>query len=196
MSTTSIPFRTALVGVRLHPRRASGGAPLPAPAQQLLDLEAREIERRQALQALRDLAQAAKRVVEEQPGQIAARLDEVAALAVELGLAVARELVGAALQRGLVDPTPVVVRCLRDAVRGSGGGDLVVRLHPEDLAAVQAALQALPAVQEDLATARLLADAGVPRGGVRAETGAGRLCYDPREVLERISAEVRREASA
>jgi hypothetical protein len=31
---------------------------------------------------------------------------------------------------------------------------------------------------------------------VRAETGAGRLRYDPREALERVAAEVRREASA
>ena len=50
-------------------------------------------------------------------------------------------------------------------------------------------------LDEEIAAARFEADATVPSGGVRAETGAGRLRYNPREVLERICDEVRREAS-
>ena len=49
---------------------------------------------------------------------------------------------------------------------------------------------------DEIASSRFVADATVARGGVRAETGSGRLLYDPREVLERICAEVRREASS
>ena len=53
-----------------------------------------------------------------------------------------------------------------------------------------------PELAREAAAAQFVADASVPSGGVRAETGAGRLQYDPREVLERICEEVRREASA
>ena len=89
-----------------------------------------------------------------------------------------------------------VARCLRDCVHGSGGAELVVRLNPDDLAAVKTNLAAEPELARAAADAQLVADESVPRGGVRAETGAGRLHYDPREVLERICDEVRREASA
>ena len=74
--------------------------------------------------------------------------------------------------------------------------DLVVKLNPEDLANVQTRLAQMPELGEEVAAARFVADPTVPTGGVRAETGAGRLRYDPREVLERICNEVRREASA
>jgi hypothetical protein len=54
----------------------------------------------------------------------------------------------------------------------------------------------MPELADEVAASRFVADATVARGGVRAETGSGRLLYDPREVLERICAEVRREASS
>ena len=194
--TTSVPFATPLVGIRLHSRRASGGAPQSGRAAQLLDLKERETQRAAVAKALLELARAGKRTVDAVPQQVGQRLDEVAAIAVELGLALAREIVGAALDQGTVDPTPTVVRCLRDCVHGSQKADLVVRLHPHDLAAVQTALATMPEIQDEVAAARFVADPGVARGGVRAETGAGRLLYDPREVLERICAEVRREAAS
>lgn len=184
-----------LVGFRVHSRRQPATA-AGARAQQLLDLKEREVRREAAVTALRDLAQAARKVVDGIPAQVGQRLDEVAALAVELGLTLANELVGDALAKGLVDPTPTVVRCLRDCVHGSSRSDLVVRLHPDDLAAVQTALQDHPEVREEVAAARFVADATIPRGGVRAETQAGRLHFDPREVLVRIADEVRREAAS
>ena len=134
--------------------------------------------------------------VQTVPGVVQQRLDEIAGIAVELGLGIAREIVGAALDNGQVDPTATVARCLADCVHGSDRADLVVRLHPGDVAAVQTKLQAMPELQQELDAATLVADQSVPRGGVRAETGAGRLHYDPREVLERICDEVRREAGA
>lgn len=202
MTTTSnVPGAARLVGLRLHARRGPGGAPADAAARALLDLQERQRQRDTDLQALRELVRAARVQVEALPGAVQERLDEVAGIAVELGLAIAGEIVGAALAQGRVDPTPTVARCLADCVHGTDRTDLVVRLHPADLAVVEARLHELsvrdPAgFGEDVAAAKFVADPGVPRGGVRAETGAGRLSYDPRDVLERICAEVRREATA
>ena len=194
---TSEPSPSArIVALRLHGRRASGGQPLPPRPQSLLDLKARTAARAADDEALRKLIATIGREVQNVPETVRARLDEVAGIAVELGLALAREIVGVALDQGLVDPTPTVARCLADCVHGADRGDLVVRLHPDDLAPVETRLQAMPELAEALAEARLVADRTVPRGGVRAETGAGRLRYDPSEVLERICAEVRREAAS
>ena len=61
---------------------------------------------------------------------------------------------------------------------------------------MQTALVALPELREEVAASRFVADASVGRGGVLAETGAGRLQWQPLDVLERICAEVRREATS
>ena len=196
MTATTVPLTAPLLGFRLHANRGSGGGPVLERVRELLDLKLRETQRAAAVQALRDLARSCQRTVDAVPQQVNQRLDEVAALAVELGLALANELVGDALGKGLVDPTPTVVRCLRDCVHGSSKADLVIRLHPDDLAGVQQNLAATPDLQQELAVAKFVADPTVTRGGVRAETGAGRLHFDPREVLERICAEVRREAAS
>jgi flagellar biosynthesis/type III secretory pathway protein FliH len=193
---STVPLNARLVGLRLHARRGPGGVPASPRARALLDLEARNKHREADDQALRELVAAVRAHVDELPGIVRTRLDEVAAIAVELGLAIAHEIVGAALERGAVDPTAVVARCLADCVHGSSRSDLVVRLHPDDLPQVQAKLPQLAGRDEEIATTTFVGDAGVPRGGVRAETGAGRLCYDPRDILERICEEVRREASA
>ncbi|HEX5054025.1 MAG TPA: FliH/SctL family protein [Planctomycetota bacterium] len=185
-----------IVAIRLHARRPPAGSQQSARVEALLDLGQREAQRRAAAQALVDLTTAAKRVVEQVPDVVRTRLDEVAGLAVELGLQIARELVGNALDRGFVDPTEVVVRCLRDCVHGSDRSDLVVRVHPDDLTLVQQQLERRPEVADELLATRFVADATVPRGGVRAETDTGRLRYDPRDALERVCAEVRREVSA
>lgn len=200
-STSTVPMTARLVGLRLHARRGPGGAPADPAARALLDVQQRQRQRDADRQALRELVRVVRAQVEALPGAVHERLDEVAGVAVELGLAIAREIVGAALEQGRVDPTPTVVRCLSDCVHGSDRADLVVRLNPADLAGVEAQLRELAerdpsGLGEDVAAAKFVADPGVPRGGVRAETGAGRLRYDPHEVLERICAEVRREAGA
>jgi flagellar biosynthesis/type III secretory pathway protein FliH len=179
-----------LVGLQLRGRGPG------APATPLLDLRQREQDRAAEAAAVREVCAAARQAVDALPAAVAARVDELAGVAVELGLALAREIVGAALDKGLVDPTPVVLRCLRDCVHGAGKADLVVRLHPQDLAAVQQRLRGHAEMQEEIADARFVADPLVPRGGVRAETGAGRLLYDPQEALARVCAEVRREVSS
>ena len=195
-STSSIPVSQRLVGLRMHRRTGPGGAPEAPRARQLLDLEARNQQRERDLEQLRGVLAQTQQQLQAVPGVVNERLDEVAGIAVELGLSIARELVGAALDQHLVDPTPTVARCLRDCVHGSSQQDLVVKLNPDDLANVKTRIAELPELAREAADAQFVADPSVPSGGVRAETGAGRLHYDPREVLERICDEVRREASA
>ena len=195
-SMNAVPVTKRLVGLRLHNRRGPGGVPESPRARMLLDLEAANLRREADKQVMRDVLQEVRQQVADLPGVVNARLDEVAGIAVELGLAVAREIVGSALDRNAVDPTETVARCLRDCVHGSRNNDLVVRLNPADLANVKTRIAEMPDLVVEAADAQFVADASVPSGAVRAETGAGRLHYDPREVLERICEEVRREASA
>lgn len=183
-----------MVGVRLHNRAASSD---PAgKVKWLLSLAEREQAKQGERQALVKLCGQIDAATRTLPDVVNARIDEIAGIAVELGLAVAREIVGNALDAGAVDPTPVVARCLRDCVHGSSNDDLVVRLHPDDLQLVQTGLQAMHELSEQVAAARFVADKTLARGAVSAETAAGRLRYDPRQALERVSEEVRREVSS
>ncbi|MFT4843619.1 MAG: flagellar biosynthesis/type III secretory pathway protein FliH [Planctomycetota bacterium] len=195
-SINVIPLSSRLVGLRLHNRRGPGGVPEEPRARQLLDLESQGMRREADDQVMRDLLAEARNQIAALPGVVNDRLEEIAGITVELGLAIAREIVGEALDQGKVDPTATVARCLADCLHGADRGDLVIKLHPEDMANVQTRISQMTELGEELASATFVADATVPTGGVRAETGAGRLRYDPREVLERICAEVRREASA
>ncbi len=190
------PVAAPIVGIRLHNRTPAADEPAAERVAWLLSLEEREQRRRAAQEAVVALQRAAAATLAELPGVVERRLDEVAGIAVELGLAIAREIVGSALDKGIVDPTPTVERCLRDCVRGGSDDHLVVRLHPDDLAPVQQHLRAMPELTEETAAARFVGDPRVPRGGVLAETDAGRLRYDPREALQRVCEEVRREVSA
>ena len=194
-SMNLVPVSSRLVGLRLHNRRGPGGVPEAPRARQLLDLESQNMRREADAQVMRDLLAEARNQVAALPGVVNTRLDEIAGITVELGLAIAREIVGEALNQGMVDPTPTVARCLADCVHGSDRGDLVIKLNPEDMANVQTRIAQMTELGDELADARFVSDPTVPSGGVRAETGAGRIRYDPREVLDRICEEVRREAS-
>jgi flagellar biosynthesis/type III secretory pathway protein FliH len=119
------------------------------------------------------------------------RLDQVSALATELGLAVAREVVGDALARGHVDPGPILRRCLERATLAGERAELRVAVAPADHALLTAQFAAAGDAQ--LVGVHLLADATLPRGVVKVDSGAGSLSYDPREVLERVCAELRKE---
>lgn len=195
-SETATPAVRQLVGVRLHGRSPGAGAPGAKAVAWLYSLQQRQAQRQREREALVAMAGALGKTLAELPQQVGARLDEVAGVAVELGLAVAREIVGDAIRRGAYDPTPTVARCLRDCVHGSRRDDLVVRLHPDDLETVRSRLAELPDLAEEFDQARFVADGRVPRGAVRADTETGRLHYDPREVLERICEEVRREVGS
>ena len=113
------------------------------------------------------------RAVDSITAEVDRRLDDVAALATELGLALAREILGAALEKGLADPTPTVSRCLRDLAVGTDG-EIAVFLSPDDLDLVLDELDKQADPRERGARARLAVDAELDRGSVRSETAAGR----------------------
>ena len=117
----------SIAGLRLHSRATAAGSPHAGKVAWLLSLQAREEQRQAEAASLVALSAAARQAIAALPKTVGERLDEVAATAVELGLAVAREIVGTALDRGFHDPTPTVARCLRDCVHGSSKADLVVR---------------------------------------------------------------------
>ncbi|MCC6670497.1 MAG: hypothetical protein IT458_05510 [Planctomycetes bacterium] len=191
----AIRMPQAPAALRVHRPAAAAGAAL-RPVQWLEGLEQEAERRRERHVALQALVQQIGVTLQAVPRQVQDAVQEVAAIATELGLAVAREVVGAALERGLVDPLPIVERCLHAAVQGMDGARLRVLLSPEDLSDVLAGIEASPELREHARGVDFAADPRLPRGTVRAETGAGRWVYDPREVLERISAEVRRESHA
>ncbi len=184
-----------LVGLRLHSRRQAPGTPVPERVRWLVQLGERNRRDAEAHAALLRVGSAVQSALRDLPRAVQGRLDEVAILAVEIGLAVAREVVGEALDRGHVDPTPVVARCLRELVTGSDSARVAVRLHPEDLGPVLERLAAHQDLQASLGQADLRPDPAIGRGAVVVESGAGRLRAEPREALERIAAEVRREAA-
>jgi len=186
-ATLKVPFTEDLAGLRMH--RAVAPEEADGRVKWLLSLHEREQQR----QALHSLAVTTTQCLEALPLRVGERLDEIAALSVELGIAIAREIVGDSLDRGHVDPTPTVARCLRDCVHGRSPADLVVRLHPEDVAIVQKNLAEDASLQEQFQLCKFVGDPEIQRGAVRAETESGRLRYDPREALERVSDEVRRE---
>jgi len=130
--------------------------------------------------------------LENIPMLVAVNLEQVSDLATEIGLTVAREVVGSALDQGLVDITAVVRRCLDRAVGGAGTSKLRIQLSPDDLSTVIQNLDEHPDMRERMQQVELRPDSSVERGHVRVETGAGSLFYDPLEVLARISDEVRR----
>lgn len=186
-----IRLPTAPSRLRLHGAPASGpGSPGAVELRQLQAHAAAQDASRAAVQALIAQMRAA---TEQLATVVESRLGEIGAQAAEFGLAVAREVIGAALGEGTSALAPVVGRCLRQCAREGERAALVVRLSPADLGPVLSAIEAEPALRESSQHARFVADPAIARGGVQVETGAGRLSYDPREVFERIAAAVRQE---
>ena len=188
-------LRIALPGrvrsLRLHAPRGER-APHQPRLQQLSGLVQKAQQDATDREALRSCIEDIEHQLEGIPRQVAENLEQVSVLATEIGLAVAREIVGSALDQGLVDVTAVVMRCLDHALGGAQTGQVRVQLSPDDLSTVIQSLDEHPDMRERMQQVELLPDASVQRGHVRVETNAGRLSYDPQEVLARISDEVRR----
>lgn len=194
-ATSKLPLRERLVGLRLLSRRPVPDSDAARTVEWLLDLGVSQQRQQAESDALQATARAIGRTLQGLQQTVQTRLDQVAAQVVELGLAVAREIVGDAMARGLLDPTPMVLHCIRDCVHGTDGADLRVHLHPDDLGPVLDRLASMPELRDLLARSELLPDPGLTRGAVRAETGAGRLRYDPEEAFERMAAAVRSAAA-
>ncbi|MCR9246670.1 MAG: flagellar assembly protein FliH [bacterium] len=196
MPVLRIPVTEDIRRLRLHRQGAEPEAAQHSRAVWLLSLRDQQKARAADAAALQALAVATSDALEAVPATVSGRIDEISGIAIEIGLSVAREIVGSALDQGAVDVTPTVARCLRDCVHGSGSGELTICLHPEDLRVAQDQLADHEDLRPQLAAARFVADPRAGRGSVRVETEAGRLKYDPRDVLQRISDEVRREVRA
>src|SRR5262245_42370209 len=118
-TTTRLPLCEPLRAVRLLSRAAQPGSRTADAVQWLAQLGELQRQRQAEAKSLQATAQAVQRALQQLQTTVAQRLEQVAATAVELGLAVAREIVGDVLDRGGVDPTPTVARCLRDCVHGA-----------------------------------------------------------------------------
>lgn len=193
MTTLKIPVTADIVALRLHAVAAGSAAPAAERATWLLSLRDQQKQRRADAAALHALVASITDALEATPAMVGERLDGIASIAVELGLGVAREIVGNALERGHVDPSATVARCLRECLHGNSGTEMSVHLHPQDMEIVQQSLANVPDLREQMDGVRFAADPRAGRGTVRVETEAGKLKYDPRDVLDRISEAVRRE---
>ena len=184
------PMHQPLRGIKIH--RAPEVAHQPSPRavwlMSLREAQVRETRRQAELSATLDgLREQAARL----PAVVDHKLGAVAALATEIGLTVAREVVGQAVQQGVIDPAPAVRRCLEEASVGLTGTKLEIRLHPEDLSLVMTELEGDPLLRDKVECATFVPDPGLSRAAVRIDTESGRLKYECGEVLDRISQEVR-----
>ena len=188
----AMPASADLRGFRMHTRSdAEREGPSPKLVW-LLNLRQHQEQEAQrhgaAVEALRALGRASEQVQQE--------LARTATLAVELGIAIAREVVGDALDKGHFDPAPIVQRCLASAISAGDATKLSATMHPADLALVLAAIEDLPEMRAQARDVAFHADPRAARGTVRVVSGVGRLVYDPREVVERVCAAIRKETSA
>ncbi len=162
-----------------------------ASTSRLLELRDAAIEQR----AVRETVEACRAAVERSLGELKQvvddRLEAVAAMITELGIAVAGEIIGATLARGSFDALPVVKRCLQQAVASGDRGQISVRLSPADHARVQCDL-ANPSTPR----VSFVVDTALAIGSVRVETDIGAIAYDPLEVFRRLSDELRKELAA
>lgn len=145
---------------------------------------------------LAGLCQSISGVVGQALPMVEQNLQQVTALATELGLAVAREIVGEAVDQGRIDVSGVVARCLRQMVHVDEQARIRIELHPEDHDLVVGNLEGRAELEGMVAGTDFVANPGLGRGSVEISSQSGRLLYEPMEVLERISNEIRQELSA
>lgn len=158
------------------------------PARRLLELRDAALEQQSAREATQACSAALVQQLTELRGLVEERLAAVATLATELGLAVAREIVAVAIDRQTIDPLPAVRRCLQACVTSGERAGMTVYVSAADH-------QRLRSLAE-LQNVHLAVAPELTAGSVRVHTEAGSVVYDPLEVLQRVSDELRRELSA
>ena len=162
-----------------------------ASTSRLLELRDAAVEQRAVRQAVEACQASVERSLGELKHAVDERLEAVAAMITELGIAVAGEIIGATLARGTFDALPVVRRCLQQAVDSGDRGQITVRLSPADHARVETGL-----ADPGTPRANFVVDAALAPGSVRVETDIGAIAYDPLEVFRRLSDELRKELAA
>ena len=194
--TVRLPLQRKLVSLKVHsaqPELSIGESPK---TRWLFDLSAlgerRESDRMVALQCL----EAIREALAQTATQVEENLTSIASLAIELGLALAREIVGDAIDRELLNPAAIVLRTLESVTLSPGDASLSIFLSSTDFSTVVAELQRLPEFAEFAGQTEFVIDPNLGQGAVRIETGAGRLRYEPQEVLTILCEEVRRESQS
>ena len=191
-----VPLGEPLRKVRIHMKRdAERDGPSPKLIW-LLNLLRHQEQQDAQHEAILSAIQSIQRALAELPNQVSQKLEEVSALAIELGLTIGREILGKAVDLGHFDPSEIVRRCLATLVDASERSALAVAMHPMDLSLVMNALESEADLRASAAECTFHVDESLQRGSVRIATAAGALLYDPREVYERIAHEIRRGASA
>lgn len=186
----AVHLQQPLRGIRLH-SVPNDPAKVPQRVRWLLDLHAQVENERQAREARRAVLERALAGIEtalsEVPGVVRAKLEEVAGIATELGLALAREVVSEIVDRDLGDTASTILRCLEETVPGASAR---IYVAPDDLAAVTASFAEFPELDERIAAANFFTDPALGHGCVRIESDVACTTYDPRQAIENICAEV------
>lgn len=188
-----VKLRRPLRGVRLHavPRDLAASVPH---VRKLLDLRADAEARAAADAATRESVSRCALAVESAIGQlpqiVGARFDEIAGVATELGLALARAVVGELVDARAVDVQQVVRRCLEEIADTPANRVVRIKASPDDLGVLNAAFVEMPDLAARARGAEFVADPHLGQGTVIVETTAGATFYDPRDAIERICNEV------
>ncbi len=180
---TSVRMHAPPRAARLHP---GGLGDLAAAVDRRRDEALRAAGAEAAARELRDGACAALDAAAERLEADRARLaEELAPTAVELALAIARELLRAEVDAGRYDLEAIVRDTLRAADHGHG--TCAVHLNPEDAAALAGA--------RFRAGVHVEPDTGVGRGCVHVATPQGLLVRDLRGALDGVAAKLREGAA-
>jgi type III secretion protein L len=101
-----------------------------------------------------------------------ARLEQSAGDLTELGVRIAEKILGAELRQHPEQVAKIVAGCLR---RAAASRRILIRVNPEDVAAVEGALGELRALARDPALLATRSDPSIARGGCILETEAGQI---------------------
>ncbi len=194
--TQKIALRLPLRALRLHKHVPSAPVAVAADDKRawLLSLREKSAQAETDRQALQVCVESIGQALAQIAPMVQQNLEQISAVITELGLVVAREVLGDAVDKGLLDPTQAVRRCLQQMISGVDKGELRVLLNPDDLSQVIAELEHHPEFRGKTQDAEFVPSPSIQRGSAQVESGSGRMLYDPLEVYERIADEIRKEA--
>ncbi len=186
MTALRLRFPEDLAGI-LSAENAVEEVPFGLPGDDVVDPVRDRREARENLdRSLADLAGRIREMLDEVAKRVDARLEEWSRYAVELGLALASEVLRKEVDAGTYDLAPAVRECLEAGFERRLTTAIVIHLHPEDLSPVIAAMDRTVSDPRFENRVRYEVDPTLDRGTCRIETGSGRIIHDPREVLERM----------
>jgi len=156
------------------------------------------VERAQQEAALRQTAttliEKIRMTLEQVDHLVSSRLDLLSGYAVELGISLASQILGAELEAGRYNPAPVVQECLHAAVQKPGAGTITVLLNPGDLSLVLSTLEESSSLEAKRPEVHFDVDPDLPRGACRVETRVGHVVSDPLLAFEEAAQRIREEA--